>query len=163
MALAVMSCGHVPLHAMTANLFFVFFYGLFHLHGERAQREPVLNPQQTSHRRRVHESLLDKVMGCSGGRDFVVASSWVILGYVHVDIGCEVWGQGAASDFVLCFGVLALCWEVALVLDGLLDKVMGLGGCFGFGLWDNCIGFGVLLCFRIIVLLFGRCFVFCGI
>ena len=25
---------------------------------------------------------------------------------------------------------------------------------------DNCIGFGVLLCFGIIVLVFGRCFVF---
>ena len=46
-----------------------------------------------------------------------------------------MWGQGGASDFVLCFGV----W-----------------GC----VMDNCIGFGGLLCFGIIVLVFGRCFVF---
>ena len=49
-----------------------------------------------------------------------------------------MWGQGGASDFVLCFGV----W-----------------GC----VMDNCIGFGGLLFFGIIVLVFGRCFVFCGI
>ena len=47
---------------------------------------------------------------------------------------------------------------------------MGSGRCFGlcFVLWglgvmDNCIGFGGLLCFGIVVLVFGRCFVFCGI
>ena len=29
-----------------------------------------------------------------------MASAWVILGYVHADIGCEIWGKAALSFFV---------------------------------------------------------------
>ena len=39
-----------------------------------------------------------------------------------------------------------------------------LGGALRFGLrYGYCIGLGVLLCFGIMLMVFGRCFVFCGI
>ena len=64
-------------------------------------------------------------------------------------IRCEVWGKGGASDFVLCFGVLVLCWEVLCVLDCIWDFGVGFGGWvwFWIALW-------------IIELVLGRAFVF---
>ena len=60
-----------------------------------------------------------------------------------------LWGVGVVLGSALCFGLyLGLrrgIWEVLCVLDCVLD---------------NCIGFGELLCFGIIVLVAGRCFVF---
>ena len=65
-------------------------------------------------------------------------------------IRCEVWGKGGASDCVLCFGVLVLCWGVLGVLDcywdfgagfgfvyGLRYGLLSVGACvFGISVWD---------------------------